>query len=288
MVGVYVEDVADHHRIVGVWFGPLCEAAPGYGGCRRVLCLVGNCLVSVHFNGEVVFLLELLVAVNLHAGLVAKLGQPPAHELLQSVGNGNLLFCQGGYDLADLFRSHSDSVRHRSPLDPLVDGVNPDAAHHDVILCLPPFRQLIQRHDLGRCHVNRLSVQLEMMHFLLQLPDVGLSDHSGCVFLGLLHDGDVLVLGPAQHTEQLLSGLAQAVEITFRGQHPCVYQLVHSPDGSTVVSTVPLSFVVCLQTFRHFQNGFKLGSAKHLVGGVDAGLHRLQRVPHRGQLREIE
>ena len=143
-----------------------------------------------------------------------------------------------------------------------------------MLLCLLPFRQLVQRHDLARGHVNRLSVQLEMMHFLLQFPDVGLSDHSGGVFLGLLHDGDVLVLGPAQHTEQFLSGLAQAVEVTFRGQHPGVYQLVHSTDRTTVVSPVPLSAVVCFQPFRHFLDGFKFGSTKQFVCGGDAGLHR--------------
>ena len=118
----------------------------------------------------------------------------------------------------------------------------------------------------------------------LQLVYVQFPDDLPGGLLGAAHDLHVPVLGGAEHPEQSVARLAQAVEIPLGGEHIQVDQPVHLAQHATVVPPVLPQDVVAADALCHLGDGPEPGFAQHPVGRADGCLHGPDGVPDRSQL----
>ena len=289
MVCRHVKDAAQHDGVRGLLVGRFGKASPGDGAAFRLFRHVGFQLLLVRFNGEVVLLVEFLVAVHLHAGLVAQVRQRGGEIVLDAVGHVLLLVRQGVQDVLHFPFGDLDGVgasRVHEPAFPL-HRVRPDASVQHVLLALVSLHQGVKAHDLCCAHGNVSLGKAEGVCLLFQVLHRSSPGDLRHFLLCLRHDGDVLVLRLAHRAEHLVSALPQPVEKCLWGQHVDVQGLVDLAHCLKVVCLVLLPDVVHFDGFRRRAHRLVFSRGKQLVGGRYACLHGLHRLPYRRQLLRV-
>ena len=223
-------------------------------------------------------LFEFLIAVDFQAGPVALPGQVLGHVLLQGVRRVPLRLGQLQGDLHAVPKIQLDRFRRRRVPQALRPVLRPDAAQQDVLPRLGPFHQLVKAHHLRRGQRELFpAVQLEGLRLLLPLLHLGLVVLQQLLRLLLcaVQQGDVLVLGVAQHPEDLVARLPQPVEKGLRRHHV----RPHFSQLAAQAPVFPLAPVLRAQVRCRLADAAESRLAKGLVLVQDAGLHGPQGVP---------